>query len=97
MNESKVTLNFEDKTVPSLAGYEYGKKVFEDQVKEKIDYSADKIIIAFPNDKTAIASSFIEGFFDGIKEKIGLNAIKEKLIIESNSVKITKKIKDAFR
>lgn len=97
MKKNEVYLTFEDKTVPSLAGYDYGVAVFKEQVEKFIDYSADEIIICFPTDKSAVASSFVEGFFDEIKKNIGLSGIFNKVKIdtihESLSVKIMKAVK----
>lgn len=97
MKTNEIYLEFEDKTVPSLAGYDYGEKIYDDQVKYEIDFTADEIVIIFPDDKTVVASSFVEGFFNEIKEKIGVKGIKEKVKIKSNSEKIKNKIKDTFK
>lgn len=90
MIESRIELVFEDTTVASLAGYNYGLSVYEEQVKPKVNYDADKIVIVFPECKKAIASSFVEGFFDQMIKNIGLIGIREKVEIVSDH----KKIKD---
>lgn len=97
MNENKtclVKLSFEDKSVPSLAGYDFGETTFKNQVKNQIDYSADKITIEFPDDKSAIASSFIEGFFNEIKENIGLLQVRKKIQIKSKYPRVITKINE---
>lgn len=48
MNE--IYLRF-DKMIVGLAGYDYGKTVYEEQVSNKIDFSK-KIIIVFPESDT---------------------------------------------
>ncbi|RHS23354.1 DUF4325 domain-containing protein [Clostridium sp. AF12-19] len=73
-----------DKTVTRLAGYELGKKIFNEQVKEKINYN-EKTIIVFPNNITKLASSFIQGFFGEMVEKIGIAGIEKQIIIESSN------------
>lgn len=50
-----------DKSITGLAGYDYGKKIYEDQVKGKVDLSKE-LTITFPNNIQRIASSFIQGF-----------------------------------
>jgi len=80
---NRIQLKFADKSVSSIAGYEYGLLIYEEQVKSKIDFNADKIIIVFPEYKSVIASSFVEGFFDNIIKNIGLVGARNKIIIET--------------
>lgn len=88
MNINKIELNFDDKSVPSLAGYDYGLSVYDNQVEPRIDYTADKIVFVFPEYKTSIASSFVEGFFDKLIKNIGLSGIRNKVTIESSNKNI---------
>lgn len=76
-----------DRSVTRLAGYEYGKSVFDNQVKDKIDYN-DSIVIVFPSNIVKLASSFIQGFFGEMVENIGISGIEEKVSIESSNPKI---------
>ena len=76
-----------DRSVTRLAGYEYGKSVFDNQVKDKIDYN-DSIVIVFPSNIVKLASSFIQGFFGEMVENIGISGIEEKVSIESSNSKI---------
>lgn len=80
---NRIELEFDDKSVSSIAGYKYGLSIYQEQVKSKIDFKADKIIIVFPEYKNVIASSFIEGFFDEIIKNIGLVGIRNKIVIET--------------
>lgn len=92
--ENKFKLKFNDNTITRLAGYTYGKKIFDEQVKGKIEY--DKlIIIEFPLQIERVASSFVQGFFEEIIENIGnLNFDKKVKIKASNKVKDA--IKEGF-
>ena len=74
MNE--IYLRF-DKMIVGLAGYDYGKTVYEEQVSNK------KIIIVFPDQIQRIASSFIQGFFDEIVKRIGIAGIEKQIEIKS--------------
>ena len=62
--ENKVELKF-DKTVTRLAGNPYGRLVYEEQVKGKVDFGKT-VYITFPDEIIYIASSFVQGFFDEI-------------------------------
>lgn len=53
-----------NKTVTRLAGNEYGRKVYDEQARNKIDFS-EKTQIVFPDQIIAIASSFIQGCIIG--------------------------------
>lgn len=77
----KILLNF-DKGTTRLAGNPYGRKEFQLQAKDKIDYTATNIIV-FPNQIEKIASSFIQGFFAEIVEKVGYAKFDEVVKIEA--------------
>lgn len=68
-------------TITRLAGNEYGKKIFEEQVKEKINYDKKNIIV-FPDTIENIAISFVQGFSQEIMESISLDEIHEIIEIE---------------
>lgn len=72
-----------DSTITSLAGNPYGRKVFEEQVKGRINYE-DQCIIVFPSEIKRIASSFVQGFFKEIIENVGLLNFNSQIIIRGN-------------
>ena len=81
---NKVNLVF-DKTLSKLAGYVYGRKIYEEQVRGKIDLYQE-FTIEFPEQIRGVASSFVQGFFANIVETIGLLATEERTnIISGNS------------
>ena len=80
-----------DRTVTGLAGYELGKKVFDEQVKDKIDYDSP-ITIVFPDNIKKLASSFIQGFFGEIIENIGIVGIEKQVTIVAENDKLPKSI-----
>lgn len=82
-----------DKTVTRLAGYELGRKVFEEQVKNKINYNSP-ITIVFPSNIQKLASSFIQGFFGEIVENIGIVGIEKQVTIVAENDKLPKSIID---
>ena len=83
---NEIILRF-DSTITGLAGYQYGKKTFEEQVEGKINYQSEKIILLFPDNIRRMASSFIQGFFEDIVKNIGLEGIGEKMEITSGKNK----------
>lgn len=76
---NRIELQF-GKAVTRLAGNEYGRKIYNEQVKDKIDFST-KTQIVFPDQIISIASSFIQGFFDEIIANIGFMGVGEQVII----------------
>lgn len=72
-----------DKMITKLAGNILGKKIFEEQVKDKIDYKND-IIIIIPDRIDTIASSFIQGFFEDFVSNIGIRGIEKNVEIKSS-------------
>lgn len=70
MMENKIELKF-DNSLTSLAGYEYGISVYENQVKGKLDLKKSFQLV-FPEQIKGVASSFVQGFFEEIVNCIGL-------------------------
>lgn len=92
MGNNHVFLQF-DPMVTRLAGFNYGKETFANQVEKQVDF-ANKITIVFPNQIIKIASSFVQGFFEGIIEQVGFKGIGRQVIIETGSESLTKSIFD---
>lgn len=77
--ENKVSLSL-DKTVTRLAGYPYGKRVYDEQVAGKVDFSKTAYI-EFPSEIVKSASSFVQGFFENIIPIVGLEGIGTKVVL----------------
>ena len=83
---NKVKLSF-DKDMSNLAGFDFGKSVYNNQVKNKIDITK-KFFLEFPPEITGVASSFVQGLFDEIVNEIGLLTTEERAIIVSENKRI---------
>ena len=83
MMDNKVYLNF-DNSLTSLAGYEYGQTVYDEQVKNKLNLSNDFEIV-FPDQITNVAYSFVQGFFKEIVDEIGLLETEKRTTITSKN------------
>lgn len=85
--DNKITLNLKTDII-GLAGYEYGKQIYETQVKGNIDINKD-FYIEIPSNIQFAASSFVQGFFSHIIEEIGLSLTEKraKIISENTSIK----------
>lgn len=59
--ENKVTLNI-DKDIISLAGYDFKKSIYFNQVRGNIDTNKN-FYIEIPSNVKFVASSFVQGFF----------------------------------
>ena len=84
---NRVTLVF-DKTLSNLAGYEFGVKIYKEQVEGKIDFEK-KFEIVFPKEIRMVAASFVQGFFSDIVRKIGLKATEENLVIPNERLQMS--------
>lgn len=80
--ENNIVLEF-NKMITKLAGNPFGKLVFQQQVEGKINYDSD-ITITFPERIDAIASSFIQGFFEDFVKNIGISGIEDRVTIISS-------------
>lgn len=88
----KIALKFK-KDITGLAGYPYGEKIYNDQVKDNINFDED-IIIEFPDNIERIASSFVQGFFSDIVSEIGLEGVEKKVKIITKNPKLTQSVYD---
>lgn len=79
------------KTMSGLAGYPYGKKVFDDSVKGKVSEN-DSIRICFPPEIEKVASSFTQGFFSEWLNAYGLDWILKNVKISAKSEALTTRI-----
>ena len=91
MKEKIIELKF-DKSDTRIGGFPHGVDVYEQQVKDLIDYSMINIIV-FPEQIIRVASSFTQGFFSELVSRIGYEGIDEKIVIKASSEKLVKDIK----
>lgn len=80
MKNKIVLLDFDDKTLTGVAGYDYGKEIFEKQVSQFFDKEKN-ITIQFPEQIERIAISFVQGFTKEPFEKYGREKALEKMEI----------------
>lgn len=90
--ENRIELKFE-KATTRLAGNPYGRAVFNEQVKSKIDYTKMNIIV-FPNSIEKIASSFVQGFFALIIEQVGYSEFDKYVKIETGKEELTRNMRE---
>lgn len=76
-----IKLDFE-KSTTRLAGNPYGKQVYQQQVKDKINFEQKNTII-FPKNIEKVASSFVQGFFEEIIKEVGYARVKDVIDISS--------------
>lgn len=87
-----------DKTLSGLAGFDYGKKVYNNQVKNKLselDYK-NGFYIVFPSEIKRVASSFVQGFFSELMTDYGYYKVVNMVKIESSSDKLTNYIVESL-
>lgn len=82
-----INLKF-DKSLTGLAGFEYGEKVFKEQVGNK---QFDTVV--FPKNIELVASSFTQGFFKILIEKKGADYILNHIKIVSENEDVVKKVR----
>lgn len=87
--ERKIRLKFSN-SLSRLAGNSFGNQIFNDQVKDRIDYST-KYTIEFPNEIEDVAISFVQGFISQIVKDVGIERLFD--VIEINA---STKVKDKF-
>ncbi len=80
---NEIHLTF-DRGLTSLAGYDYGREVYDSQVKGKVNLNKG-FVIGFPDQITNVAYSFVQGFFKEIVDAIGLMETEKRVTIVSKN------------
>ena len=88
---SIVKLEF-PKSETRLAGFPYGVSVYEKQAKDYVSYDGE-IRIIFPEQIEKVASSFVQGFFAELVDKIGYKGIERQVIIEAGTEVLVNEIR----
>ena len=92
MTGNIIRLQF-DKSLSCLASNPYGKTIYDEQVRGRLD-SNKKNIIEFPSFIDDIAISFIQGFFKNIVKEMGFGGFMKKVEIRVSSEELHQKILD---
>lgn len=69
-----------DKSSIAVAGFPFGVKVFQDQVKRDVT-PTEPINIVFPDNILKVSSSFWQGFFKQWVELFGLQSIRNHVTV----------------
>lgn len=81
-------------TISRLAGYDFGKEVYEQQVRPYIGDYEKCINIEFPSQIVKAASSFVQGFFEDFINRFGYDGIATRVNIISENNSLIRSIKD---
>lgn len=65
-----------------IAGYQFGKEIYTEQVKPKFLNKSEKLTIVFPGFIERVASSFVQGFFSILIEEIGYEEVKKRVTVQ---------------
>lgn len=85
-----------DKSLSNLAGNRFGRQVFSEQIKEKLDENKTNIVV-IPTGIDDIASSFVQGIYSEISEKYGKKKAHLLMVLESTNVEVMQKIEDSIK
>ena len=80
-----------DKSTTRLAGNPYGRSVFREQIEKAIKYDKKNVIV-FPDNIERVASSFIQGMFAEIVEKIGYAGVIEHITLKAKTEELAKEM-----
>lgn len=91
MENNTVELTFDKKT-PYLAGFDFGKATYEQQVSGRLDLTKD-FVVTFPTTVEGAASSFVQGLFNNMIEQIGITALEDRLTLQAKDEKTSNEIR----
>lgn len=82
-----------DKSISRLAGFDYGKEIYRNQVHLEL-HSTEKTEIRFPDNIHKVATSFVQGFFSDLVNSIGYDYIRNNIIIKAKDDALINEIWD---
>lgn len=80
MNKNTIIITF-NKPLKVLAGNDFGKEVFQNQIEEKFNMTEINTIV-FPNTIEIICSSFVQGLFSKYLESMSPEKIMSLIHVE---------------
>lgn len=69
--------------ITKLAGNKYGKVIYQTQVRDNINLD-EEVVFIIPEQIDRAASSFVQGFFDDIIKRIGIEGIKTRITFQTS-------------
>lgn len=92
----KIELKIDD-AFTCVAGYQYGEKIYNEQVKPYFD-GTEKIEIHFPNHIEVVAISFVQGFISGMLKFVpDKNRLLDLITLKSNDDFLTNRLYEDLR
>lgn len=91
MNDQRIIVSIKDKSLTKLAGNPFGRELFDEQIRGKIDLNVP-FTIEFPEQIDYLASSFIQGFFGGIYLTIGRDGMEKNFNIIAPAIPNARKV-----
>ena len=86
-----IKLNFKT-SISGIAGYKYGEQIYNEQVKQWINWD-ENITIIFPSNILLVAISFVQGFFNDMVQHWGLDGTMNHVIIKAATSEVESTIK----
>ncbi len=95
MEEKKIELKVDNKTITILTGNKMGRTYFKNQVEQELDY--DKInIVYFPDQIEDVGSSFIQGIYYFLCENKDEATALQLMKLSSNKEVIKEKVQKSI-
>ena len=80
------------KSLSGIAGYKYGEQVYNEQVKDLINWNED-ITIIFPDNISLVAISFVQGFFNDIVSHLDYDGTMQRVTIKASTPELVQNIR----
>lgn len=90
-----IELQFKDRTIISLSGRDFGRKIYDEQIAKFMDGDT-QVRLVFPPRILSVASSFAQGLLTVELEKLGLDYVQKKFSIYSDVKGFEKKFWESF-
>lgn len=74
-----------DKSITKLSGNKLGRKIYDEQIKGKIDLNSHTELV-FPDYIDFLASSFIQGLFYEIVKEFGIKYVQDHISVAADLI-----------
>lgn len=96
INMLNIRLEFKNH-LTGIAGFLYGQQTYKDQVQSKLKGQLQAMTIVFPDNIERVASSFVQGFFSDIINKVGYDDFDDIVTIKAKTEDLAEEIRGNIR
>lgn len=95
MNDVNIKIEIKDKSLVGISGRDFGKQVYNDCIKDKLNFDIEqRYILVIPDQVEVIARSFVLGLIEGVFDYIAFDKFYDYFDISGKNDSAVEDFKD---